>query len=219
MPKNCNKIFVRRCNEEIWNGESILDSHVRGQDIILQKITMQISKATSAIITDSGLNMKESGLQGVSANAYQAPVKWLDHMHCWFFVYFNKILYWFESVQKRQHEGSVSTFLRKFANNVPPGSALLFGDDLAVRIKSLKNNTSLMKPVKMMNKRDSVKTKKKFPALLRKLCLRKKRVASPEELILLSLWNWAKSVPEAKRTKNTGKLSRSLFCLWFVTKR
>ena len=75
MPKNCNKIFVRRCNEEIWNGESILDSHVRGQDIILQKITMQISKATSAIITDSGLNMKESGLQGVSANAYQAPVK------------------------------------------------------------------------------------------------------------------------------------------------
>ena len=65
MPENCDKIFVPRCNEEIWNGENILNSHLRGQDIILQKITMQISKATSAIInvSDLILKMKNSGLQ------------------------------------------------------------------------------------------------------------------------------------------------------------
>ena len=37
MPENCDKIFVPRCNEEIWNGENILNSHLRGQDIILHK--------------------------------------------------------------------------------------------------------------------------------------------------------------------------------------
>ena len=72
MPENCDTIFVLRCNEEIWNGEEILSSHLRGQDI-LQKITMQISKAASAIInvSDLILKMKDSGRQGVSANAYQ----------------------------------------------------------------------------------------------------------------------------------------------------
>ena len=43
---NCDKIFFQRCNDEIWNGENILNSYLRGQGIILQKITMQISKAT-----------------------------------------------------------------------------------------------------------------------------------------------------------------------------
>ena len=58
MPENCDKIFAPRCNEEIWDGENILNSHLRGQDIILQKITMQISKATSAIINVSDLILK-----------------------------------------------------------------------------------------------------------------------------------------------------------------
>ena len=73
MLENCDQIFVPRCNKEIWNGENILNSHVRGQDIILQKITLQISKATSAIInvSDLILKMKDSGLQGVSASSYQ----------------------------------------------------------------------------------------------------------------------------------------------------
>ena len=73
MPENCDKIFLSRCNEEIWNSESILNSHVRGQDIILQKITTQIRKSASAIIivSDLILKIKDSGLQGVTANAYQ----------------------------------------------------------------------------------------------------------------------------------------------------
>ena len=73
MPENYDKIFVPQCNEEILNGEDILNSHLRGQDIILQKITMQISKPASAIInvSDLILKMKDSRLQGVSANAYQ----------------------------------------------------------------------------------------------------------------------------------------------------
>ena len=37
MPENCDKIFVPRYNEEIWNVESTLNSHVRDQDTILQK--------------------------------------------------------------------------------------------------------------------------------------------------------------------------------------
>ena len=58
MPKNCDKIFVPRCNEEIWDGERILNSPLRGQYLIVQKITMEISKATSAIINVSDLIIK-----------------------------------------------------------------------------------------------------------------------------------------------------------------
>ena len=35
MPEICDKTFVPRCNEEIRNGENILNSHLRGQEIIL----------------------------------------------------------------------------------------------------------------------------------------------------------------------------------------
>lgn len=58
MPENCDKIFVPRCNEEIWDGERILNSPLRGQYLIVQKITMEISKATSAIINVSDLIIK-----------------------------------------------------------------------------------------------------------------------------------------------------------------
>ena len=65
MPENCDKILDLKSNEEIWNVENILNFHLRAQDIIFQKITMQISKATSAIInvSDLILKMKNSGLQ------------------------------------------------------------------------------------------------------------------------------------------------------------
>ena len=36
--------------------------------------------------------------------------------------------------------------IQKLANNVPAGSALLFGDDLADCIKALNNTTNLIQP-------------------------------------------------------------------------
>ena len=118
MSENCDKVFVPRCNEEIWNGESILNSHLKGKDIILQQIKMQTSKAISATInvSDLFLKIKDSELQGVRANAYQ--------------LYLNNLM-----------TGTVD-------------STLLIGDNLAGRIKSLNNIKSLMKPAKMMNKRE-----------------------------------------------------------------
>ena len=51
--------------------------------------------------------------------------------------------------------------LSKLANNVSPGSALLFGDDLDGRIESLNNTANLRKLDKVMNTRKYlVKTKK-----------------------------------------------------------
>ena len=44
-----------------------------------------------------------------------------------------------------------------------------------------------------------VKTKK-LPALSKKLCLWEERALSPEQLILRSLFKWAKSIPEGKQT-------------------
>ena len=56
------------------------------------------------------------------------------------------------------------SFLHKLANNVTPGPALLFGDDLADHIKSFNNIASLMKPAKMLNKKYLVKTQKFQPS-------------------------------------------------------
>lgn len=73
IPKKSDKMFVPRCNEEIWNGESLVNPHFRSQEIILRNMTIQISKATSAMInvSDLILKVKDSGLQQVSSNAYE----------------------------------------------------------------------------------------------------------------------------------------------------
>ena len=156
MPENCDKIFVPRCNEEIWNGESILNSHLRGQDIIFQKITMQISNATSAIInvSDLILKMKDSGLQGVSANAYQLQLNNLITCTVDFLSNLATSCTDLNQYRRDNIKDQFQPSLRKLANNVPAGSALLSEDDLAGRIRSLNNTTSLIKPAKMISNRE-----------------------------------------------------------------
>ena len=89
--------------------------------------------------------------------------------------------------------------LSKLANNVPAGSVLLFGDDLAGCIRSLNNITSLMKPTKMISNRDAFgKNPKKLPVLPKKLCLREERALSQEQLTLRFLFNWVNT--EEKQT-------------------
>ena len=153
MPENCDKIFVPRCNEETWNGENIINSHLRGQDIILQKITMQISKAASAIInvSDLILKMKDSGLQGISANAYQIQLNNLIICTVDSLPILAKSCTDLNQYRRDNMKDQFQPSLRKLTNNVPAGSALLFGDDLAGRITSLNNTTSLMKPTKMIS--------------------------------------------------------------------
>ena len=133
-------------------GENILTSHLRGQDIILQKITMQISKATSAIInvSDLILKMNDSGLQGVSANAYQLQLNNL--ITCTFYSLFilAKSCTDLNQYRRDKMKDQFQPSLRKLANNVPAGSALLFGDDLAGRIRLLNNTTSLMNWTKII---------------------------------------------------------------------
>ena len=196
MPENCDKIFAPRCNEEIWDGENILNSHLRGQDIILQKITMQISKASSVIInvSDLILKMKDSGLQGVSANAYQLQFKNLITCTVGTLSILAKSCTDLNQYSRDNMKDQFQPSLRKLANNVPAGSALLMGDDLAGHIRSLNNTTDEQLTGKYLVKPENL------PALPKKLCLRKERALSPEQLKLQSLFNWAKSIPEAKQT-------------------
>ena len=156
MPENCDQIFIPRCNEEIWNGENICNSHLRGQDIILQKITMHISKATSAIInvSDLILKMKDSGLQRVSANAYQPQLNNLITCAVDSLSILAKSCNDLNQYRRDNMKDQVQLSLQKLANNVPASSAVLFGDDLTGRIRSLSNTTSLMKPTKMTSNRE-----------------------------------------------------------------
>ena len=83
--------------------------------------------------------MKDSGLQGVSANTYQLQLN-------------NLITYTVDSLSilaksctdlnQYRRDNTKDQFqppLHKLASNVPAGSALLFEDDLAGRIRSLNN--------------------------------------------------------------------------------
>ena len=152
----CQKIFVPRCNEEIWNGENILNSHLRGQDIILQKITMQISKATSAIInvSDLILKMKGSEQQGVSANVYKLQLSNLITCTVDTLSILARSCTDLNQYRRDNMKDQFRPSLRILANNVPAGSALLFGNDLAGRIRSLNKTTSLMRPTKMITNRE-----------------------------------------------------------------
>ena len=113
---------------------------------------MQISKATSAIInvSDLILKMKDSGLQGVSANAYQLQLNNLITCTVYSLFILAKSCTDLNQYRRDNIKDQFQPSLRKLANNVPAGSALLFGDDLAGRIRLLNNTTSLMKPTKMI---------------------------------------------------------------------
>ena len=177
MPENCDKIFVPRCNEDIWNGENIPNSHLRGQDIILQKLTMQISKATSAIInvSDLILKMKDSRLQRVSANACQLQLNNLIICIVDSLSILAKSCTDLNQYRRDNIKDQFQPSLLKLANNVPGGSALLFGDDLAGRIRSLNNSTSLMKPAKVITNREVFgKNPKNFQASRRSSAYGKK---------------------------------------------
>ena len=139
MPENCDKTFVSKSNEEIWNGENILNSHLRDQNIILQKITMQISKVASAIINvnDLILKMKDFGLQEVSANACQLQLNNLITCTVDSLPILAKSCTDLDQCRTDNMKDQFQTFLRKLANNVPAGSVLLFRDGLAGRIRSL----------------------------------------------------------------------------------
>ena len=117
---------------------------------------MQISKATSAIInvSDLILKMKDSGLQGVSANVYQLQLNNLITCTVDSLSILAKFCTDLNQYTRDNMKDQFQSSLRKLANNVPAGSALLFGDDLAGRIRSLNNTKSLMKPTKMIRNRE-----------------------------------------------------------------
>ena len=117
---------------------------------------MQISKETSAIInvSDIILKMKDSGLQGVSANAYQLQLNNLTTCTVDSLSILAKSCIDLNQYRRDNMKDQFQPSLRKLANNVPAGSALLFGDNLADQIRSLNNTISLMKPTKMISNRE-----------------------------------------------------------------
>ena len=97
--------------------------------------------------------MKDSGLQGVSANAYQLQLNNLITCTVDSLSILAKSCTDLNQYRRDNMKDQFQPSLRKLANNVPAGSALLFGDDLAGCIRSLNNTTSLMKPTKMISNR------------------------------------------------------------------
>ena len=117
---------------------------------------MQIRKAISAIInvSDLILKIKDSGLQGVSANAYQLHLNNLIPCTVDSLFALAKSCTNFNQYGRDNMKDQFQLSLRKFANNVPAGSSILFGNHLAGRTRSLNNITSLMKPTKMISNRE-----------------------------------------------------------------
>ena len=117
---------------------------------------MQIRKAISAItnVSDLILKIKDSGLQGVSANAYQLYLNNLITCTVESLSVLAKSCTNFNQYRRDNMKDQFQPSLRRLANNVPAGSAILFGKDLAGRTRSLNNITSLTKPTKMISNRE-----------------------------------------------------------------
>ena len=116
---------------------------------------MKISKITSAIInvSDLILKMRDSGLEGVRANAYQLQ---LDNSITYIVDSLSVMAKYCTDLNQYRRDNiknHIQPSLRKLASNVPAGSALLFGDILAGHIRSLNNTTYLMRPTKMISNR------------------------------------------------------------------
>ena len=118
---------------------------------------MQISKATSAIInvSDLILKVKDSGLQGISANTYKLQLNNLVTCTVDSLSILAKSCTDLNQYRRDNMKDQFQPSLRKLANNVPAVSVLLFGDDLAGPIRLLINTTSLMKPTKMISNREA----------------------------------------------------------------
>ena len=122
---------------------------------------MQISKATSTNInvSDFMLKMEDSGLQGVSPNTYQLQPNNLITCTVDFLYIISKFCTDLNQYRRDNKKDQFQPSLRKSANNVPAGSSILFEDDLAGRIRSLNNATSLMKPTKIISREIAEKLK------------------------------------------------------------
>ena len=96
--------------------------------------------------------MEDSGLQGVSANAYQLQPNNLITCTVDFLSIISKSCTDLNQYRRDNKKDQFEPSLRKSANNVPAGSSILFGDDLAVRIRSLNNATSLTKSTKITSR-------------------------------------------------------------------
>ena len=71
MLENCDKIFVSRWNEEILNGENILNYHLRGQDTNCERLKCKLGNQPQLNLSSLILKMKDSRMERVIGNAYQ----------------------------------------------------------------------------------------------------------------------------------------------------
>ena len=98
------------------------------------------------------LKMEDSGLQGVSANAYQLQPNNLITCTVDFLSIISKSCTDLNQYRRDNKKDQFQPSLPKLGNNVPAGSSIVFGDDLANRIRSLNNATSLMKLTKTISR-------------------------------------------------------------------
>ena len=111
-----------------------------------------VARANAIInVSDLILKIKDSGLEGVSANAYQLQLNNLITCTVDSLSILAKSCTDLNQYRRDNMKNQFQPSLLKLANNVPAGSALLFGDDLAGRIRAPNNITSLMKPTKMIS--------------------------------------------------------------------
>ena len=107
---------------------------------------MQINQETSGIINFSDLifKMKDSKLKEVSSNNYQLQLNNLITCTVYSLSILTKSCTDLNQYRRDNMNNQCQFSLRNLANNVPAGSAFLYGDDLAGLIRSL-NNTQVLR--------------------------------------------------------------------------
>ena len=139
IPENCPSVTAPRVNKEIWKG-NLLSTH-KHTDIRLRSIEkLNVMAAYSCIASCQIINGRMGKFKEDLTEEILSPL--IDSL-----AFLGQSVNDMNQFRRDQIKPRLPAKMKELTNNVPPGSKLLFGDDLNKRISQINNtNTALSLP-------------------------------------------------------------------------
>ena len=143
-PENVENLVMHKCNPKIFNS---LPSHKRSQDIKTQKVSGSLLTAAHVItgIAEQILNLRENkDLSGNELRKSLGPLVQTSMDSLAALAMANQEV---DRGRREDMKSTMNSTFRAFANDIPPSSKLLFGDNIANRINSISANEKIIQKV------------------------------------------------------------------------
>lgn len=136
MPKNCQNIKVKECNDEIWTG--FLQTKHRNVDLKTQKVQKTINKGGIILgqLADNLIKLKQNKDVSVSdMKKEMVPLIQMCTDGLTFLAHGHNLL---NQTRRNYITSVIPRHLSELAKNVPENSDLLFGDNIVARMNNIK---------------------------------------------------------------------------------